>query len=648
VVVMDPLDKALAILNRDESAAMPPHIETGLKRWLDELKIDYNKLSFAYADPRSFIAANATRLRSQKKNFSIFDYWGNIEKFSPEIFILLGWGFKAKESTRALSHLVSERILISDILVNPYLLIGGKLAFGKVDTAAMAIGVARDDPNRIIGYTRALLNKISSDGHLCLPLTLVIEKINADLDLNLDAATIQATLTSTAAVVVDKGSVYAAWAYAVENNSALMLQDFIYPRNDLPNVEELLTRYQKKLDINLSEMQKEAVRLACGNNMFILTGLPGTGKTTLTKLLCSIFSEELHQTPLLLTPTGVSARNLEEVAHLSAYTIHKALGFRGVTWEYGEHHKYSTPIVIVDEFSMVDMLVFYHLVSALNVTTRFICIGDAAQLPSVGPGNVLRELIGSKQIPTVALTEIFRQTEASDIIVNAHNVNNGKALVKYHDPSDFVFLYENDHARIKENILKMAQKLYDDGKEFQVISPMYAGVLGVDALNNDLKDLLNPPDAMKREMWLNNIRFRENDRIIVTKNSYKLDVFNGDVGKIKTIDFGKNRLTVKLFKPLRYVELEINSKGLEEIELKLAYCITVHKTQGLEFAYVILPLVMGFYPLLQRNLLYTAVTRARHKMILLGEQRAVTRAIANNQITRRNTFLGQRIIDLKK
>jgi len=636
---------------------MHPDIIDGLKTWFEQtlgispkqyMGIDFKK----YKDPYRLILDETKNLYGRK---NIHQYWEYIRDYSPEIFLLMGWGFTYGESKRTLTSLHGEERLptIDELLENPYILVGiGKLPYKKIDyIGTNTLNIPPEHPYRILGYLKHVLSKATTSGHLFLSTDSLLNDVKYILDVALEKEALLEMIASdkSESLVEDHTSgdsvVYMGWSYQVESESAKMVKDFIYRHDSSVDIDKFIERFERNEKIEFSDKQRLAIKLAAKNNIFILTGLPGTGKTTLTKCLCSLFKEITGAVPLLLTPTGVAARNLSDVTKIDAFTIHKALQYRGGVWEYNQHCQYDIDAVIVDEFSMVDQVVFYHLISALDSNTRLVLIGDIAQLPSVGPGNVLRELIISRKIPTISLTDIFRQEEASDIIVNAHRINKGEGLILKRKPPDFLFSRETDTLKIKDTIVKISQKLFRDEKEFQVLSPMYRGDVGVDSLNDSLRSSINPESREKKEAMISGFRFREGDRVIITKNQYKLEVYNGDIGKIKKIDLKNREITLKIFKPFRYLTMGLNDTVLHAMGLKLAYAITVHKVQGLEFDYIILPLVMGFYPLLQRNLLYTGVTRARKKLVLLGDPKAISKAIQNNKTVKRNTLLSKRIID---
>jgi exodeoxyribonuclease V alpha subunit len=411
------------------------------------------------------------------------------------------------------------------------------------------------------------------------------------------------------------------------------------------NAEDFLESYQGSHRITLSEMQKDAIHKVITNKVLVLTGLPGTGKTSVVRAIVALFNQ-LGLNYSLMAPTGIAAKRLASVTGHEASTIHRAFGYDGTEWRYNESCKYSVNAVVIDEFSMVGQELFHQILGALEPSTILVLVGDDAQLPSVSPGNVLRELIKCPEVPTVRLTQIFRQVEASGIVQNAHRINAGNDLqVTNDDDSDFRFIPLVDETRAAQLIVQMAAKLKSRDANFQVLSPKYEGTLGVNNLNNLLHEELNPPATGKKEITLEGQRYREGDRLMVVKNDYQKGIYNGDMGKLTKICrdelilhiHGSGGGGVDLVVPIP--RDEVSSK------LKLAYAITVHRVQGSEFDTIILPMVRNHGRMLQRNLFYTAVTRARKKVWLLGDRSAITKAIQNDQVVQRGTALAKAITE---
>jgi exodeoxyribonuclease V alpha subunit len=372
---------------------------------------------------------------------------------------------------------------------------------------------------------------------------------------------------------------------------------------------------------------------------------------------------------LLCAPTGIAAKNLSARTGAPASTIHRAFGAKGiredssrvagyvgvqktggqtdpsedggVTWEYHPGSPHPAQVVIVDESSMVDQNLLFRLLSCTSPTCRLVFVGDYAQLPSVGPGNVLRDLITSGRFPTVKLTQIFRQENTSGIVYAAHAIHKGD--VPETDP-DFRLVPLASEDDVLEAVLRISEKFYKARVNFQVLSPRHAGTVGVTNLNLRLRDLLNPQVPGAHEVRIGDAVIREGDRIMVVKNDYRLDVFNGDVGKVAKIDLERQEIEIKIFgEP----PLQIMMKFKEAVNLiRLAYACTVHKSQGLEYGRVVMPLVTGFRHQLQRNLLYTAITRAKRQVILIGHHEALGMAVANAKEDERMTLFLDRLAPL--
>jgi ATP-dependent exoDNAse (exonuclease V) alpha subunit len=382
-----------------------------------------------------------------------------------------------------------------------------------------------------------------------------------------------------------------------------------------------------------------------GNGRFLLGDFTVTHNTEILKAVVRL----AHKTGLKLTcmtPTGISAKKLALTINEDAYTIHRRLGFRGESWGYNELNKYDTDVVIVDEASMVDQEVLYRMLSALRRRTHVIFVGDHNQLPSVGAGNVLRELIHCGAIPVVTLDKIFRQDEASDIIKAAHQIIHGDTslnLFKNDPTADIFFMRIREIQEIEKIVIALANKFKNEKRLFQIITPRNTGPLGVDSLNQILQQALNPPGLEMAEIKLKTFTLRRGDRVLVKKNDYENNIYNGDVGKV--ISVIPSRVTLKID------ETMVINIPIDEIEdkLKLAYSMTAHKTQGLEFPTVILLMINQHGKnLLQRNLLYTAITRAKTKVIVIGHGSAVERSINNTSVIKRNTKLGERLCSLQK
>ncbi len=455
--------------------------------------------------------------------------------------------------------------------------------------------------------------------------------------------------------------IYFAPFWYAENGSARLLRLLSLAPSCLPPVTQQLwdrvfDLLKQKRNMHLTDRQREAVQMAYSQKVSILTGGPGTGKSTSIRALLMVLRNRKIDFALA-APTGRAAKRLSEAAGVQgeaqAKTLHRLLEYapHDNSYQRNEDNPLPYQFVIVDEFSMVDILLFYHLLKALPRESHLLLVGDADQLPSVGPGNVLRDLLRSEVIPTVRLTELFRQAQQSKIIVNAHRINAGHMpSTKVEASSDFFFMTEEDPLRAQQLILDLVQRRlparyhFNPLTDIQVLAPMYKGPVGVTTLNERLQAHLNPSSFVQIE-WGDHI-LRVGDKVMQTRNNYDKGIFNGDVGWIRSIN--KESATLKV----EFVEeagpLFVSYEFHELDELVLAYAVTVHKSQGSEYPVVIIPLVNQHRMLLQRNLLYTAITRARRFCVLVGQPYALEIAVRNDRVAWRNTGLAERLLLMSK
>jgi exodeoxyribonuclease V alpha subunit len=398
--------------------------------------------------------------------------------------------------------------------------------------------------------------------------------------------------------------------------------------------------------IHLAEQQQAAVRMALTEKVSILTGGPGTGKTTITRSIIHLLLAK-RRSVLLCAPTGRAAKRLSEATGLEAKTIHRLLEVKpaeGFRFARDQENPLDADMVIVDETSMVDILLMNHLLKAVEAGSHLLLVGDVDQLPSVGAGNVLRDLIASEMTPVTRLDTIFRQAEDSYIIVNAHHINRGEMPVCNGPARDF-FLFAADAAeRAADLVLDVvAQRIpakfgYDADRDIQVLSPMHRGAAGVGELNRRLQERLNPPEARKAQSVHGSRVFRVGDRVMQIRNDYDRQVFNGDMGRVTALDLEEHTLTVNFDGAL------VGYEFTELDELVHAYAVSIHKSQGSEFPVVVIPILTQHYMMLQRNLLYTGVTRAAKLVVLVGNPRAIAIAVHNDKIAQRNTRLAERLL----
>ena len=547
---------------------------------------------------------------------------------------------------------------------NPYRLaedISG-VGFRIADEIASRIGIHTDSDYRIRSGMLYTLLQASGEGHIYLPKEELFSRASGLLGV--DPSYMEKHLMD---MVVDRklilketedgAVVYPTRYYYLELNSARMLCELnILCPEDEEMMEKRINRIEKETGTRLDEMQKQAVAAAASHGLFILTGGPGTGKTTTINAIIRYFEEEGAELRLA-APTGRAAKRMTEATGYEAQTIHRLLELNGMPEEEQEgravhfdrnsENPLEADVIIIDEMSMVDIALMHSLLLAVTAGTRLILVGDENQLPSVGPGNVLRDIIRSGCFPVVELKKIFRQASESDIVVNAHKINRGEQVTINNKSRDFFFLKRYDADIIIRVVIALIQEKlprYVDAKpyEIQVLTPMRKGLLGVERLNQILQRYLNPPDEKKKEKEIGQRLFREGDKVMQVKNNYQLEweilgrykipvdkgvgVFNGDTGIMTEINEFAETATVE-FEDGR--QAEYSFKQLEELEL--AYAVTIHKSQGSEYPAVILPILSGPRMLMNRNLLYTAVTRARKCVTVVGSETTFAEMIRNEK-----------------
>lgn len=522
------------------------------------------------------------------------------------------------------------------------------IGFKTADQMALAYGMDRQDPQRLSAGLTYVLQTMTQNGHVCIPDAELVRR--AAFILQADALGLHDILKEAIEVgqlcTADfQGTVYVYTpeAYEEENYIARRIQDMaaMKPLPMKTHVQLFLDRWQDSCHFELADKQREAVEKSLESGMTVITGGPGTGKTTVVQTIIRLAEQEGLRI-LLCAPTGRAAKRLAETTQRKAKTIHRLLipdGRQGriQVFEYNETKLLPADLVIVDEVSMLDMEMMYHLLSALKPQCRCILVGDADQLPSVGAGAVLHDIIASGQVPVVRLDTIFRQQEGGRIVTNAHLINSGRLPVVNEDP-EFRFVEIEDEAQGAEKISALYNsELLETGDKFavQVLSPMYKNPCGVDNLNQLIQGRFNPSAEGKGELKGKNVIFRVGDKVMQKHNDYEKGVFNGDIGEIFAIQ--KDMVYV------RYPEQDVKYEGQEVDEITLAYAITVHKSQGSEYHTVIMVLVNSHAIMLQRNLFYTAVTRAKRKVILVGSKRAVQTAVQNQRTSRRFTLLIPRL-----
>lgn len=580
-----------------------------------------------------------------------------------------------------------ENQIYTLIKENPYKMaediegVGFKIA----DEIAMKIGIHTDSDFRIQCGIIYVLKQAVLDGNSYLPEKLVKSRAQELLDISeewLDGP-IDNLMIDRKIIVKEKNGekiLFYPSYYYMELNCARMLHDLNIPMVEGRNLdkkqevelEKHLRKIAEQKEMELESLQMEAVIKSICNGLFILSGGPGTGKTTTINTMIRYFEEEGLDI-LLAAPTGRAAKRMTETTGFEAKTLHRMLELNGTfkeesgkkaRFEKNEENPLEADVIIIDEMSMVDISLFQALLKAVVPGTRLILVGDVNQLPSVGPGQVLKDIIDSKVFPVVMLKKIFRQSAESDIVVNAHKIRRGEPISFDNKSKDFFLLERKDiNVIYKHMVILLTEKLpkyvHADVMDIQVLTPMRKGALGVETLNRILQEYLNPPSDKKKEYQGADTLFREGDKVMQTKNNYQLEwevlsrysipidkgvgVFNGDMGRIVEINSYGETLTVEFDEHRR---VQYSFMQLEELEL--AYAVTIHKSQGSEYPAVVLPLLSGPKMLFNRNLLYTAITRAKQCVTILGSKDTVCDMIQNERENRRFTALGERIYELSE
>lgn len=527
------------------------------------------------------------------------------------------------------------------------------IGFLTADKLAFNLGIQREDKRRIISGIDYALMQLCNNGHCCIPEMALVDKTAKILQVN------NQIIFTILKERIDNGSlntevvggetlIYPPYLYYAEKKVAmrlLQLQQATEPLSE-DNLSLFIKVWEKDNQIQLAQKQKEAIKACLHHGVLVLTGGPGTGKTTVIKGILSILKAQGLKIRLA-APTGRAAKRLSETTGQKALTIHRLLEANNLAQDDNLQLGFSKDIddqldadvIILDEVSMVDIVLMHHFLNAVPDGCRIILVGDTDQLPAVGPGSVLKDIIRSQKIPAIRLDEIFRQAQTSMIIQNAHIINAGRLPDLRKQYSDFVFYELNDDTSVTQKILDLCTKdLHHEGfdvlKDVQVLSPMHRFLCGVENLNLMLQERLNPKKNQD-ELKYSSQTFRVGDKVMHIRNNYQKNVFNGDIGFIQ--DINNEKLTVDYFDHIvTYEKNELN-------ELTLAYASSVHKSQGSEYKVVIIPLSTSHYIMLQRNLLYTAITRAKQKVIIIGSKKALMTAVQSNRTQKRYTLLAERL-----
>ena len=563
---------------------------------------------------------------------------------------------------------------IAVIKENPYKLaddIAG-IGFKLADRIALSMGIPMDSEYRISAATRFCLNWFHGNGHTYAPQEELC-RLTAEL-LGVDEEVIQENIIKlfinknlVVESLEDMRAVYSTSFFKAESGVALrLLQLHMYNLSKLnEDVDEEIQKLERSQCISLADNQKNAVREAMNNGVLVVTGGPGTGKTTTIKTIIDLF-ERKGMSVLLAAPTGRAAKRMQEATGKEAKTLHRLLEFgygdsdEEMFFQKNEDSPLECDAIIVDEVSMIDIILMNNLLKAVAGGTRLVLVGDMDQLPSVGPGNVLRDIIESGSVPIVRLNEIFRQAEESLIVVNAHRINHGEAPILDQKQKDFFFMRKEEQQDIVSTIVELCRerlpKYYKTTfmEGIQVLSPMKKGTCGIINLNNELQKILNPEAPDKKEKQYRDFIFRVGDKVMQVKNNYKMKwqsivdfekegegIFNGDIGVIINIDSEEQTIEV-VYDNEKLVRYDFALLD----ELELAYALTVHKSQGSEFPILVMPVTFGPKMLLTRNLLYTALTRAKQTVVLVGSEKYMYQMIVNNHITQRYSGLKTRLLKM--
>lgn len=610
---------------------------------------------------------------SMKKALEIGEKFKELKKMQNSIMFLQKYNISTNMAMKIYEYYGENTINL--VQSNPYRLVEDidGIGFLSADKIAKSLGIPSESEFRIrAGILYSILNSTEKTGNTYLPIKNLLS-ICQDL-LEIKKETFENIFDNALdGLVLDK-TMMKFWKdnvevimltkyYFYENSVAQKLSILALTQNiEKQDLNDLITHFEEKNKISFHDEQKNAIITALNNGVTVITGGPGTGKTTIVKCIIELLKQQ-KQRYILMAPTGRASKRLSDSTQEDAKTIHRALevtqGQSANKFFYNENNPLKTDAVIIDEMSMVDVALMSSLCKALPRQCRLILVGDKDQLPSVGAGNVLDDIIKSQIIPVCVLSKIFRQSDNSLIITNAHLINNGKMPIIDNHSLDFFFEEKESLDDIKKSVVdlvttRLPNFTKEDPSQIQVLAPLKAGVCGITNLNKVLQSYLNPPSVKKLEHMVGNTIFREGDKVMQTANNYNLvwtkmnnfieeqgeGVFNGDIGYIIKIDY-QNGETIVEFEDGRictYPRTEIS-------QLSLAYAITIHKSQGSEFNTVVIPIIAGAPMILTRNLIYTAVTRAKKMVVLVGEKKNLRKMVSNNYTVQRFTMLKKLLID---
>ncbi len=568
--------------------------------------------------------------------------WEEQKEIKNIMLFLQGHEVSTSHATKIFKTYGSDSISI--VQENPYRLaddIWG-IGFKTADTIAEKMGIEKDRFIRLRSGILYTLNKLSENGHcyavreqLIRTAEQLLEVEGAELEITLDE------MLRTEDVIREEEAIYLPPFFFSETGCAKRLLKLLAARRRVQIAVDAMASFGENQNITYDEVQLEAIRVALSSKVMILTGGPGTGKTTTTMGIIAAYRAAGCQI-LLAAPTGRAAKRMSEATGMEAKTIHRLLEYKPPEgYQRREENPLEGDVLILDECSMIDIMLMYNLLKALPEHMTLIMVGDTDQLPSVGAGNVLKDIIASDRIPVVRLSRIFRQAQGSRIIMNAHRINKGEQIdMRGGRDSDFFFAAKDTNEEVVDLLVKYCTenlpRYYhvDALQDIQVLTPIQRGICGAVNLNQVLQEAMNPSPVFLRR---GGTQYRLHDKVMQIRNDYDKEVFNGDIGVINHVDMEERELTVNF--DGREVVYDVS----ELEELALAYAVTIHKSQGSEYPIVVMPFTMSHYVMLQRNLLYTGVTRAKKILVLIGEKKAVWYAIRNETTADRNTKLAERL-----
>ncbi len=585
----------------------------------------------------------------KKKLVSIKKCWNENKEFNKYMLFFKSYGIGAAAANKIYDKYKEE--CVNKIKENPYILakdiigIGFKLA----DNIAKELGFSLTSSIRIKSSVDYLLTELSTEGHTCFLRESFIGLLKKLLSIDADVIITAIDEMIEEEVIIQKSMdekefIWLVKFYYAEVGVANEIKRILHANSTIRSINEqkAIEWINSKQQITFAEEQKEAIQCVLKEKFHIITGGPGTGKSTITKAILSII-EKIDDNIILAAPTGRAAKRLSQITMKKAFTIHSLLSFdfKKMTFKRNRNNPLTCSLLIVDETSMLDTFLTYHLLKAIKDECKVVFIGDIDQLPSIGAGYVLNDLIKSNIISVTKLKKIFRQSKYSNIIINSHRINNGEfPYVSNTNNNDFFFFEINEVEEIKKKIFSILKedellKKFCPFNDIQVLSPMNKGELGIEKLNSELQDLLNPSN---KPFFCMSKRYHVGDKVMQVRNNYDKKVYNGDIGLVNLIDM-ENKLMIINFEN-RLVEYDFT----ELIEIKLAYAVSVHKYQGSETNCIIMPLHMSHFILLHKNLLYTAITRGKKKVILVGSKKALAMAIKNTDVLKRYTGLAKALL----